>query len=81
MTQDTLNPPVSKQTLTEWASTCLRINHLNTLVQREIAGSSPERAAELAERSRVAAWQLFQALVAAGAEKPAGFAEPGTSGG
>jgi hypothetical protein len=81
MTQAPLAAVPSIQTLTEWAATCLRINHLNTLVQRELAGSSLERAAELAERSRAAAWQLFNALVAAGAEKPAEYAEPGTSGG
>ena len=81
MTQDAMTTAPSKQLLTEWAATCLRINHLNTLVQREIVGSSPRRAAELAERARVAAWQLFNALVAAGAEKPAGYIEPGASGG
>ena len=80
MAEDSLFNAPSKQALTEWAEICLRINHLNTLVQREIEGASPARAVELAERSRVTAWQLFNTLIAAGADKPAGFAEPGTPG-
>ena len=69
-----------RQQLTEWADTCLRVNHLNTLVQRELEASSPKRAAELSERARVAAWDLFNAMLAAGAEKPVGYAEPGVQG-
>jgi hypothetical protein len=68
---------VSQQQLNEWAETCLRINHLGTLVQRELGASSTQRAADLAERSRVAAWELFNAMVRAGAEKPVGYSEPG----
>ena len=70
---------LSKQQLTEWAETCLRVNHLNTLVQRELEASSPKRAAELSERARVAVWNLFNAMLGAGAEKPQGYAEPGAT--
>jgi len=71
---------ISKQQLPDWAETCLRINHLNTLVQREIEAKSLERAAELSERARVRAWKLFNELIAHGAEKPERFTEPGTNG-
>ena len=59
-----------------WADSCLRINHLNTLVQREIAAGSLDRAAQLSERARVAAWTLFNELITAGASKPEGYCEP-----
>ena len=62
--------------LTKWAASCLAINHLNTLVQREIKQGTYARAAELSERARRRAWELFNELVAAGASKPEGFAEP-----
>ena len=67
-----------QETLTEWADRCLRINHLNTLVQREIAASHPDRAKDLSERARMAAWELFNEMIGAGADKPANYAEPGT---
>jgi hypothetical protein len=68
--------PVSQDELTRWAEACLRINHLNTLVQREIAAGSLERAAQLAERARVRAWNLFNDMIRAGARKPEGYREP-----
>ena len=68
---------VSKDQLTRWADTCLRINHLNTLAQREISGGSADRATALAERARRRAWDLFNELLAAGASKPAEYTEPG----
>jgi hypothetical protein len=67
-------PEISHDTLTRWAESCLSINHLNTLVQRE-AGLTP-RAEELSERARRRAWELFNEMVAAGASKPLGYAEP-----
>jgi hypothetical protein len=70
---------ISKEKLSEWAETCIRMNHLNTLVQREIDAKSYARARELSERSRTRAWELFNQLVAHGASKPQGFAEPGGS--
>ena len=70
---------ISKQKLNEWAETCIRMNHLNTLVQREIDAKSFTRARELSERARTRAWALFNDLVTHGAEKPEGFAEPGAS--
>jgi hypothetical protein len=65
---------VSVDQLTKWAESCLRINHLNTLVQRQLDPAS--RAAELSERARRRAWDLFNELVSAGARKPPGYAEP-----
>ena len=53
---------ISQQQLSKWAEMCLRVNHLNTLVQREIDTRSTQRAAELSERARVAAWDLFNDL-------------------
>jgi hypothetical protein len=70
-------PEISHDTLTRWAENCLRMNHLNTLVQRE-AGLTL-RAAHLSERSRRRAWELFNELVAAGASKPDGYCEPDES--
>ncbi len=63
---------------TAMAETCLRMNHLNTLVQREIAAGNLERASDLSERARVRAWNLFNELVRCGARKPEGYCEPGT---
>ncbi len=65
---------VSVDQLSEWAESCLRINHLNTLVQRELAEDS--RAAKLSERARRRAWSLFNEMVATGARKPPGYCEP-----
>jgi hypothetical protein len=62
--------------LTRWADSCLHINHLNTLVQREIAANSTARASELAERARRGAWQMLNEMFAAGAKKPDGYCEP-----
>lgn len=70
------NASLQQGQLTKWAETCLRINHLNTLVQREISSGSPERATSLAERARQAAWTLFNEMIAAGTKKPDGFREP-----
>ncbi|MFA6564378.1 MAG: hypothetical protein WCV00_20915 [Verrucomicrobiia bacterium] len=58
------------------AESCLRINHLNTLVQREIAEGNHVRAKALSERARVRAWQNFNVLLRLGAKKPKGFCEP-----
>jgi hypothetical protein len=62
--------------LTEWAESCLRINHLNTLVQREIDAGALSRAKELSERARQRAWTMFNEMLVAGATKPEGYAEP-----
>ena len=70
---------ISKEKLSEWAEACIRMNHLNTLVQREIDAKSLTRARELSERARTRAWALFNELVTHGADKPEGFAEPGPS--
>jgi hypothetical protein len=59
-----------------WAENCLRINHLNTLVQREIADGKHERAKELSERARVRAWTMFNEMIALGAKKPEGYCGP-----
>jgi hypothetical protein len=69
---------VSIAQLTAWAETCLSINHLNTLVQREIASKGYARASDLSERARRRAWVMLNEMFAAGAAKPEGYTEPGT---
>jgi len=70
---------ISHDVLTRWADNCHRINHRNTLVQREAENGSRARAAELSERARRRAWELFNEMVAAGASKPDGYREPDES--
>ncbi|MBR0797242.1 hypothetical protein JQ615_17770 [Bradyrhizobium jicamae] len=70
---------IGQKQLTEWAETCLRINHLNTLVQREIKSGTAQRAAELSERARRRAWIMFREMIAAGAAKPPGYTESDNS--
>ncbi len=72
---------LSRQRLTDWADSCLRIQHLDDLVQREISAGSLPRAKQLAERARRRAWILFNQMIEAGAEKPSGYREPDHSGG
>ena len=67
---------VTNDLLTKWAESCLRINHLNTLVQREIVGGNAQRATHLSERARRRAWDLFNEMIAAGASKPQPYIEP-----
>lgn len=76
---DATPPTISAEQLTQWADSLLHINHLNTLVQREIEANSLSRATELSERARKRAWQMLNEMFAAGAEKPEGYCEPGTS--
>jgi hypothetical protein len=71
-------PVVTSEQLTRWADECLSINHLNTLVQREITANSLARATELSERARTRAWRMLNEMFAAGAAKPEGYCEPGT---
>jgi hypothetical protein len=68
--------PASNDQLTRWADSLIHVNHLNTLVQREIAGGRLARAAGLSERARRRAWTMFNEMIAAGASKPPGYAEP-----
>ena len=67
---------IPHEQLTRWADSCLRINHLNTLVQREIRDGARTRAMLFSERARRAAWNLFNEMLAAGASKPEGYREP-----
>jgi hypothetical protein len=67
---------LSVEQATAWAENCLRINHLNTLVQREIAGGKHERATDLSERARIRAWKMFNEMIALGAKKPENYCEP-----
>jgi hypothetical protein len=67
---------ITQKQLTRWADSCLRINHLNTLVQREVRAGSRTRAVRLSERARSRAWTMFNEMVAAGASKPTGYVEP-----
>jgi hypothetical protein len=71
-------PDVTSEQLTVWADSLLHINHLNTLVQREITANSLDRAADLSERARKRAWTMLNEMFAAGARKPEGYCEPGT---
>jgi hypothetical protein len=62
---------LSRELLTQWAETCLRMNHLGTLIEREMVGKNGcERALDLTERARRRAWNLFNELVEQGARKP-----------
>jgi hypothetical protein len=68
---------ISEDQLTQWSESCLRMNHLGTLVQRELAPTKEHaRAIALAERARQRAWTLFNELIQHGARKPAGYTEP-----
>jgi hypothetical protein len=61
------------------AESCLRMNHLNTLVQRELEAGHKERARDLTERARVRAWTMFNDLIRLGAKKPDEYCEPDES--
>jgi hypothetical protein len=70
---------ISRELLTAWAETSLRMNHLGTLIKWEITANSTgdlSRAFTLTERARRRAWELFNDLVAHGARKPANYVEP-----
>jgi hypothetical protein len=67
---------ISVEQMTAWAENSLRINHLETLVQRELEGSKYERAQDLSERARVRAWKMLNEMFAAGAKKPKDYCEP-----
>ena len=77
MTRRTPETTVTAEQLTKWAESCLRMNHLGTLVQREIRHGSRLRALALAERARRRACTMFNEMIDRGAEKPDGYAEPG----
>ncbi len=68
---------ISEEQLTRWAESCLHMNRLSTLIQRELPPSKENaRAIDLAERARRRAWELFNELLKHGARKPVGYAEP-----
>jgi hypothetical protein len=46
------------------------------LVQWSIAAGAFDGASMLSDRARVAAWMLFNEMIAAGATKPEGYCEP-----
>jgi hypothetical protein len=69
---------ITPEQLTRWVDECLSINHLNTLVQRDINANSLAGATELSERARTRAWRMLNEMFAAGAAKPEGYCEPGT---
>jgi hypothetical protein len=73
---ETQTVTISVEQMTAWAENSLRINHLETLVQRELEGSEHERARNLSERARVHAWKMLNEMFAAGAKKPEGYCEP-----
>ena len=67
---------ISVEQASAFAEACIRINHLNTLVQREINRSNYVRAVDLSERARTRAWTMFNEWIALGAKKPEGYCEP-----
>jgi hypothetical protein len=76
---------IPKEVLTRWAEECLHMNHLGTLLGRELKGRARSdqelaRAVDLAERARVCAWRVLNELFDHGADKPEGYCEPGTPG-
>jgi hypothetical protein len=80
MNEDRDTKLVSKEPLTRWADSCLAMNHLGTLIQRELPPTKKNvRAIELAERARRRAWELFNELLDYGAQKPPDYQEPATS--
>ena len=70
---------IPEELLTRWAESCLHMNHLGTLLNRELTPTKEHaRAIDLAERARRRAWTLFNELVERGARKPDGYREPDT---
>ena len=70
---------IPDELLTRWAETCLHMNHLGTLLERELTlNGKNARAIDLAERARRRAWELFNELLELGAKKPEGYQEPST---
>ena len=70
---------IPMEVLTRWAETCLHMNHLGTLIQRELAPTQEhERAIDLSERARKRAWTLLNEMFDFGAKKPDGYREPDT---
>jgi len=65
--------------LTIWAESLIHINHLNTLVKREIDAGHLDRAKQLSERARQRAWIMLNEMFAKGAAKPEGYCEPRTA--
>jgi hypothetical protein len=68
---------ISEELLTQWAESCIHMNHLGTLIQRELSPNKEHaRAIDLAERMRRRAWTLLNELFEHGAQKPDGYREP-----
>jgi hypothetical protein len=67
---------LSEATLTSWAENCLHINHLNTLIEREIDANNLVRARELSGRAQQRACKMLNEMFEAGAVKPEGYCEP-----
>ena len=73
-TEQTITIPLAQATA--WAENCIRINHLHTLLQRELNPKENIRAADLSERARVRTWTMFNEMIASDAQKPEGYCEP-----
>ena len=68
---------LSEDLLTRWAESCIHLNHLGALIQRELSPTKENaRAIDLAERARRRAWTLLIELFEHGAKKPEGYMEP-----
>jgi len=76
MTTDMKPVNIPVEQLGRWADECHRINHLHTLLQRELESGTATRASELSERARKRAWEMLNEMFAAGVPKPTDYCEP-----
>ena len=67
---------IAEPQLSRWADECLHINHLNTLIEREIDGNNLRRARELSGRAQRRAWTMLNEMWDAGAQRPEAYREP-----
>ena len=67
---------VPVEVLSRWADSCLHMNHLGTLTQRELEAGNFPRAHDLSERARIRAWSLLNELFDLGVPRPEGYAHP-----
>ena len=68
------NSQIPEELLTRRAESCLHMDHLGTLIQRELLPNKHNaRAIDLVERARRRAWVLINELMEHGARKPAGY--------
>ena len=66
---------LAEEILTRWAEECIHINHLSTLIEREIDVNNLPRARELSGRAQQRAWKMLNEMFEAGASKPEGWVD------